>query len=80
MRLIITQGNDLIADIPDYQGPVPPRGEYIHRPSLGDTEPRPGLHDGFMSVQSVQYGIIARPQNGEGHFVGAAEPFVEVIV
>lgn len=78
MRLIITQGNDLIADIPDYQGPVPPRGEYIIWP-VG-RQPRPGLADNFMSVQSVQDGIIARPQNGEGHFVGAAEPFVQVIV
>lgn len=78
MRLIITQGNDLIADVPGYQGPVPARGEYIHHPR--GEEPQPGLLDGFMSVQSVQYGIIARPQNGEGHFVGAAEPFVQVIV
>lgn len=80
MRLIITQGNELIAEIPDYQGPVPPRGEYIHRPGLGSIEPQPGLGDNFMSVKSVQYGIIARPQDGEGHFVGAAEPFVEVCV
>jgi hypothetical protein len=78
MRLIITQGNELIAEVPDYEGPVPRAGEYIHHPR--NDEPEPGMLDGIMSVKAVGYGIIARPQNGEDHFTGAAEPFVEVIV
>lgn len=79
MRLFITQENQLVADVPDYEGPVPRAGEYIHHPRA--TEPAPGMYsDGTMSVKSVAYGIIARPQNGEGYFVGAAEPFVEVTV
>jgi hypothetical protein len=79
MRLIITQENQVVADIPDYQGPVPRVGEFIHHPC--HAQPGPGYLDGVMSVWAVSYGIIARPEDGEtGHFVGAAEPFVEVIV
>jgi hypothetical protein len=79
MRLIITQENQVVADIPDYQGTVPRVGEHVHRPR--GPQPVPGLLDGFMSVKSVVWGIIARPDDDETkHFVGAAEPFVEVIV
>ena len=79
MRLIITQGNEIVAVVDDYQGTVPRAGEYIHHPR--GTQPEPGLLDGFMSVKSVQWGIIARPEDGETrHFIGAAEPFAEVSV
>lgn len=33
-----------------------------------------------MSVKSVTYGIITRPRNGEGHFVGRPLNVVEVWV
>jgi hypothetical protein len=78
MRLIISQDNQVVAVIEGYEGPVPRAGEFIHRPA--GREPVPGLSDGFMSVKVVQYGIIARPRNGENYFTGAAEPFAEVIV
>jgi hypothetical protein len=79
VRLIITQENEVVADVPDYQGPVPRAGEFIHHPR--HVQPGPGYLDGVMSVKVVSYGIIARPEDGETrHFVGAAEPFVEVIV
>jgi hypothetical protein len=80
MRLIITQDNQLVADVPDYEGPVPRPGDYIHHPT--ETEPAPGLYpDGTMIVKQVGWGIIARPgRKSVKHFVGAAEPFVEVIV
>lgn len=80
MKLIIIEGNDdLVAQIDDYTGPVPRAGEYIHHPR--GQQPVPGqFPDGVMSVKVVAYGIIARPQNGEGHFVGAAELFVEISV
>lgn len=79
MKLIIIEGNDLVAQVDDYSGPVPRAGEYIHHPR--GEQPAPGLYpDAVMSVKSVAYGIIARPQNGEGHFVGAAEPFAEITV
>lgn len=79
MKLIITQDNELVAVVEDYEGPVPRAGEYIHRPRGGS--PVPGLIDGFCLVKSVGYGIIARPAASRvKHFVGADEPFVEVIV
>jgi hypothetical protein len=79
VRLIITQDNEVVADVPDYQGPVPRVGEYIHHPR--QVQPGPGYLDNVVSVKVVSYGIIARPEDGETrHFVGAAEPFVEVIV
>jgi hypothetical protein len=79
VRLIITQDNQAIALVEDYEGPVPRVGDSVHHPR--GTEPVPGLFsDGTMIVKHVGWGIIARPRNGEGHFVGGAEPFVEVIV
>jgi hypothetical protein len=78
MRLIITQDDQLVADVLDYDGPVPRPGDYIHHPR--GTEPVPGLHaDGFMQVKRVDWGIIGRGA-GLPHFTGAAQPFVEVIV
>lgn len=78
MRLIITEGSQVVADVRDYEGPVPRPGDYIHHPR--GTEPVPGLHeDGFMQVKQVDWGIVGR-QEGAGYFVGAAEPFVEVFV
>jgi hypothetical protein len=80
VRLIITQENQVVAIIEDWQGPVPQKGDYIHHPR-GD-EPVPGMFpDGTMIVKThPAWGIIARPRNGEGYFTGAAEPFVEVTV
>jgi hypothetical protein len=79
MKLVIIEGNEVIGQVDDYAGPVPRAGEYIHHPR--GEQPVPGLYpDGTISVKVVAYGIIARPRNGEGHFVGAAEPFVEITV
>lgn len=77
MRLIISQGSDVVALVEDYDGPVPRAGEYVIRPK-GD-HPTPGLADEFMLVKAVSYGIIGR-EHLAPHFVGAAQPFVEVIV
>lgn len=82
MRVIIKQDNELVADIPDYQCEVPRKGDYIFHPPLGDqgdTDP----HDfsGIAGcVKAVTWGILARPQNGEGHFTGRHQPFVELTI
>lgn len=79
MRLIITHGGEVVAEIAAYDGPVPRVGEYVVRPRGG--EPERGLGEHVMSVKVVSYGIIARPEDGKtGRFTGAAGPFVEVIV
>lgn len=79
MRLIITQDNQVVAEVPDYQGTVPRVGEFIHHPR--QVQPGPGYLDNVMSVKVVSWGIIARPEDDDvKHLVGAVEPFVEIIV
>jgi hypothetical protein len=79
VRLVITQDNEVIAEVADYTGPVPRAGEYVHHPR--GRQPQTGLLDHFMTVKLVAWGIIARPDDeSAGHFTGAAEPFVEVVV
>lgn len=83
IRLIITafDGYKVIADIPEWNGPVPSQGDYIHRPADGQ-----GMYpDSVMTVKSVSWGIIARPASrlaGEATrpFTAASEPFAEVHV
>lgn len=82
MKLIIREPDGLVAEVDDYDGPVPRPGEYIFHPPRED--------DGFsdlslpgtnvMMVKSVIYGIITRPRKGENHFVGRPCQIVEIWV
>lgn len=75
VRLIVNQGPELIADVPDYDGPIPAVGTYIfHPPSPG----KPG-HSGVENpwdggiagcVKLVTMAIYGRPQDGETYFTG----------
>lgn len=80
MKLIIVEapGSTLVAQVDDYTGPIPRPGEYIVHPPLYPEEMQ-GMPN-VMGVKTVTYGIISRPQNGEDHFVGSAEPYVEIHV
>lgn len=84
MQLIIVEspGSTLVAKIDDYTGPIPHPGEYIFHPPLNPAENTAdrAVHMNVMSVKTVTYGIIARPDAGQDHFIGNAEPFVEVHV
>ena len=81
MRLVIRENDGLVAQVDEYDGPIPRAGEYIFHPPLDDT----GTGDlsvhgtNVMSVKSVIYGIIMR-ESGVGHFTGRTEPMVEVWV
>lgn len=82
MRLIINSQDGLVARVDDYQGPVPRQGEYIFHPPFND-DGESDLHthgNNVMSVKTVTYGIITRPENGEEHFVGRPVQVVEVWV
>jgi hypothetical protein len=80
IRLIVMQGNQLVADVPGYDGPVPSEGQYIYHPDLRGPG-QPGLGGGIAGcVKQVIWGIYARPRNGEEYFTAAAEPFVEVVI
>lgn len=78
IRLVITQDNKLVADVRNYEGPVPRVGDSVHDPH--GTEPVPGMFsDGTMIVRHVGWGIVGHGA-GLPHLTGAAEPFVEVVV
>lgn len=83
MLLVIMQEGDVVARIEDYTGPVPRQGDALFLPPLDDKGGTaeltfPGCN--VMTVKSVAWGIIARPRNGEKHFVGRPEPMAEVWV
>jgi hypothetical protein len=83
VKLIITEmdeGPQTVAVVDDYTGPIPRPGEYIVHPPLEPGIDAPGSFSNVMGVKSVTYGILARPENDEDHFVGRAEPYVEIRV
>jgi hypothetical protein len=67
LRIVESPGNTLVAEIPEYDGPVPRPGEYIYHPGF-DPDADPAIL-GVMSVKTVTYHILGR-QDGAGHFVG----------
>jgi hypothetical protein len=76
-RLIVRQvtrgeGTKLIADVPDYDGPVPVAGQYIFHPPLNPRASGLDSWDGGIAgcVRQVSLAIYGRPQNGENHFTG----------
>jgi len=72
VRLIVKQGGELIADVPDYDGPVPVKGQYIFHPPLYPEKSERDHWDGGIAgcVRTVELAIYGRPQNGEDHFTG----------
>jgi hypothetical protein len=82
-RLVIIQGTDLIADIPDFTGPIPRVGEYIGRPALDGSYSAGIVGTGQISgcVKVVVHNIMGRDFTGvRGHFIGHDEPFVQVSI
>lgn len=71
-RLIVKQGPELIADVPDYDGPVPVVGTYLFHPPLRQSIRLTDPWDGGIAgcVKLVTMAVYGRPQNGEKHFVG----------
>jgi hypothetical protein len=81
VTLVITSAEGLVGRIEDYRGPIPRRDEYIFHPPLDDDGTSDiSVHAGVMSVKSVTYGILTRPQHGEKHFTGRPVQVVEVWV
>jgi hypothetical protein len=82
MKLIITgDTGEIVAQVNNFTGPIPRKGEYIYHPPLrADYAP-----SNVMRVKAVTHSILARPSHGEKHFVGAEkiagnEPYVEISV
>lgn len=80
MRLVITEGGELVADLGEWgEHPVPRAGDYILHPK--GSQPQGGMADGCCKVKLVQWGIMARPYSSHvKHFVPADEPFIEVVL
>jgi len=75
IHMRIVQGNDLIADLPKWKGPIPRAGDYIFHPPS-----RPGGHEGIAgSVACVKWRTHDRTEDG-GAFVMTANPYVEVVL
>jgi hypothetical protein len=76
-RLIVKQvtageGEQLIADVPDYDGPTPFVGMYLFHPPLHPQDGLTEYWDGGIAgcVKKVCASLYGRPQNGEKHFTG----------
>jgi hypothetical protein len=85
VRLVIKtldNGAHLVAQVDDYDGPIPRVGESIfHPPYDDDGQSNLSLHGtNVMTVHTVIYGIITRPKNGEGYFTKRPVQVVEVWV
>lgn len=87
-RLIVRQvtpgeGEQLIADVPDYDGPTPVKGQYLfHPPLLRSQHDGRDPWDGGIAgcVRSVALAIYGRPQNGETHFTGRNTNIIVVTI
>lgn len=85
LKMIISSNEGVIGTIDNWEGPVPRPGDYIFHPMLDNREVL-GRGDGgnVISVQTVTWGILARPRVRTGQFTGRTEeyggPYVEVFV
>lgn len=80
MKLIIVQEGQLVAVVSDWDGPVPRTGDYLYHPEPGDYgQPRVN-GDIAGCVKQVVWGIHGRNKAEKRFFVGALEPFAEVVI
>jgi len=78
MHMRIVQGNELIADLPEWPHPIPRVGDYILHPPYG-----PGDQEGIAGcVKVVTWRTHDRPPaiSGATSFVMTAHPYVEVAI
>ena len=77
MHMRIVQGSELIADLPDWDGPVPRTGDYIFHPPY-----RPGDIEGIAGcVKTVTWRTHDRPADPDATaFVQTAHPYVEIAI
>jgi len=74
LHMRIIQDGELIADLPEWDGPVPREGDYIFHPPLG---PSPEGIAG--SVRTVTWRTHDRPADPDAKgFVMTAHPYVEI--
>jgi hypothetical protein len=77
MHMRIVQGNELIADLPEWDGPIPRVGEYIFHPPYGSSDV-----EGIAGhVKTVTWRTHDRPEDrSAASFVMTAHPYVEIAI
>jgi hypothetical protein len=75
LHMRIVQGNELVADLPEWPHPIPRVGDYIFHPPYGDHVP-----EGIAGcVKVVTWRTHDRPAGPEAaSFVMTAHPYVEI--
>lgn len=76
LHMRIVQGNELIADLPEWPHPIPRVGDYIFHPPLGRSP------EGIAGcVKVVTWRTHDRPADPEAaSFVMTAHPYVEICI
>jgi hypothetical protein len=79
MKIVIVEspGNAVVGVIDNWELPVPGKGDYIFHPPFNG-----GAETNVMSVKTVTWRMLTRPERGSGagHFTGHPEPYVEIHV
>lgn len=76
MRII--QDGETVADLPDWDGPIPRAGEYIFHPPFGNQDVIPDSTTGIAGhVKIVTWRTHDRSPAGTS-FVQTARPYVEI--
>lgn len=71
---MIQPGNETLAVIENWEGPIPQKGDYIFYPYADTNEA-----GSVISVKCVIYHMMDRP-NAADTFVKAADPWIEIDV
>jgi hypothetical protein len=78
IHMRIVQNHELIADLPEWPGPVPRVGDYIyHPPRAGRPQDVDELFNVAGCVKCVKWRTPDRTEDGNA-FVMTARPFVEI--
>jgi hypothetical protein len=75
IHMRITQGNELVADLPKWKGPVPRQGDYIFHPP---SSAQPDREQISGRVACVKWRTHDRTEDNE--FTMTAHPYVELVL
>lgn len=77
MHVRIVQGSELIADLPDWTGPLPVKGDYLFHPPWGAQ----GIEGIAGCVKTRTWRMYARSgEPGATSFVQTVDPYVEISI
>jgi hypothetical protein len=83
IHMRITSRRELIADLPEWDGPVPAPGDYLFHPPFGDQDVIPDIVATGIAgcVKTRTWRTHDRPSNpGAASFVMTAHPYVEITI